>query len=253
MKLKDRVAIITGAGSGIGAASALAMAAEGARVVVADVNESAAKAIVEKIERQGGQGLALHVDVARAADNKALVERAVATFGRLDVFYANAGVPQWKSDIEEVEEQVFDRIFDVNVKGVWLGARYALPVMKRQRRGVFLITSSTSAIRPRPGGQTYAASKGAVVTLAKALALEAAPHGVRVVAIAPVATHTPMLPTFMNKQAVDAEGLARYEATVPLGRLNQPEDIARTAVFLASDDAAMITGSCVEVDGGRCI
>lgn len=253
MKLKDRVAIVTGAGSGIGAASALALAAEGARVVVADVNETAAKAIVEKIERQGGQGLALHVDVARAADNKALVERAVATFGRLDVFYANAGVPQWKSDIEEVEEQVFDRIFDVNVKGVWLGARYALPVMKRQRRGVFLITSSTSAIRPRPGGQTYAASKGAVVTLAKALALEAAPHGVRVVAIAPVATHTPMLPTFMNKQAVDAEGLARYEATVPLGRLNQPEDIARTAVFLASDDAAMITGSCVEVDGGRCI
>ena len=253
MKLKDRVAIVTGAGSGIGAASALAMAAEGARVVVADVNETAAKAIVEKIERQGGQGLALHVDVARAADNKALVERAVATFGRLDVFYANAGVPQWKSDIEEVEEQVFDRIFDVNVKGVWLGARYALPVMKRQRRGVFLITSSTSAIRPRPGGQTYAASKGAVVTLAKALALEAAPHGVRVVAIAPVATHTPMLPTFMNKHAVDAEGLARYEATVPLGRLNQPEDIARTAVFLASDDAAMITGSCVEVDGGRCI
>jgi len=253
VKLKDRVAIVTGAGSGIGAASALAMTAEGARVVVADVNETAAKAIVEKIERQGGQGLALHVDVARAADNKALVERAVATFGRLDVFYANAGVPQWKSDIEEVEEQVFDRIFDVNVKGVWLGARYALPVMKRQRRGVFLITSSTSAIRPRPGGQTYAASKGAVVTLAKALALEAAPHGVRVVAIAPVATHTPMLPTFMNKQAVDAEGLARYEATVPLGRLNQPEDIARTAVFLASDDAAMITGSCVEVDGGRCI
>jgi len=253
VKLKDRVAIVTGAGSGIGAASALALAAEGARVVVADVNETAAKAIVEKIERQGGQGLALHVDVARAADNKALVERAVATFGRLDVFYANAGVPQWKSDIEEVEEQVFDRIFDVNVKGVWLGARYALPVMKRQRRGVFLITSSTSAIRPRPGGQTYAASKGAVVTLAKALALEAAPHGVRVVAIAPVATHTPMLPTFMNKHAVDAEGLARYEATVPLGRLNQPEDIARTAVFLASDDAAMITGSCVEVDGGRCI
>ena len=253
MKLKDRVAIVTGAGSGIGAASALALAAEGARVVVADVNETAAKAIVEKIERQGGQGLALHVDVARAADNKALVERAVATFGRLDVFYANAGVPQWKSDIEEVEEQVFDRIFAVNVKGVWLGARYALPVMKRQRRGVFLITSSTSAIRPRPGGQTYAASKGAVVTLAKALALEAAPHGVRVVAIAPVATHTPMLPTFMNKQAVDAEGLARYEATVPLGRLNQPEDIARTAVFLASDDAAMITGSCVEDDGGRCI
>jgi 3-oxoacyl-[acyl-carrier protein] reductase len=162
-------------------------------------------------------------------------------------------VPQWKTDVEDVEEQVFDRIFAVNVKGVWLGAKYALPVMKRQRRGVFLITASTSAIRPRPGGQTYAASKGAVVVLAKALALETAPHGVRVVAIAPVATHTPMLPTFMNKREVDEEGLRAYVATVPLGRLNEPSDIAGTAVFLASDDAAMITGTCVEVDGGRCI
>src|SRR5438046_7273420 len=197
------------------------MAAEGARVVVADVNETAAKAIVEKIERQGGQGLALHGDGARAADNKALVERAVATFGRLDVFYANAGVPQCKSDIEEAEEQVFDRIFDVNVKGVWLGAKYALPVMKRQRRGVFLITASTAAIRPRPGVQAYAASKGAVVTLTKSLALEAAAHGVRVVSIAPVATETPMLPAFMGKRVVDDEGRARYVATVPLGRLNQ--------------------------------
>ena len=116
-----------------------------------------------------------------------------------------------------------------------------------------MVTASTAAIRPRPGGQAYAASKGAVVTLTKGLALEAAPHGVRVVAIAPVATYTPMLPTFMNKREIDEEGLARYIATVPLGRLNQPEDIARTAVFLASDDAAMITGACVEVDGGRCI
>ena len=253
MKLKDRVAIVTGAGSGIGAATAVAMAAEGARVVVADVNEAAAKSTVERIERQGGQGLALHCDVVRAADNQALVERAVAAFGRLDIFYANAGVPQWKTDLDDVDESVFDQIFAVNVKGVWLGAKYALPVMKRQRCGVFLITASTSAIRPRPGGQTYASSKGAVITLAKAMALEVAPHGVRVVAIAPVATHTPMLPTFMNKKEVDAEGLARYEATVPLGRLNQPDDVARTAVFLASDDAAMITGSCVEVDGGRCI
>jgi 3-oxoacyl-[acyl-carrier protein] reductase len=253
MKLADRVVVVTGAGSGIGAASAVAMAAAGARLVVADINEAAAKATVEVIERGGGQALALHADVTRAADNQAMVERAVATFGRLDVFFANAGVPQWKTDIEEVDEAAFDRIFGVNVKGVWLGARYALPVMKRQRRGVFLATASTAAIRPRPGGQTYAASKGAVVTLVKALALEAASYGVRVVAIAPVATHTPMLPTFMNKREVDAEGLAGYVATVPLGRLNQPEDIAGAAVFLASDEAAMITGTCLEVDGGRCI
>jgi 3-oxoacyl-[acyl-carrier protein] reductase len=253
MKLKDRVAIVTGAGSGIGAASALAMAQEGARVLVVDVDEASAKTTVEAIVKAGGQAAAVRADVARAADNRAAVERAVAQWGRLDIFFANAGVPQWKTDVEDVDEKVFDQIFDVNVKGVFLGAKFALPVMKRQKRGVFLITASTAAIRPRPGGQVYAASKGAVVTLAKALALEAAPHGVRVVAIAPVATHTPMLPTFMGKQQVDAEGLARYEATVPLGRLNQPEDLARTAVFLASDDAAMITGSCVEVDGGRCI
>jgi 3-oxoacyl-[acyl-carrier protein] reductase len=253
MKLKDRVAIVTGAASGIGAATALAMAREGARVLVVDVNEAGAKATVERIEKGGGQAAAARADVTRAADNQAIVERATAQWGRLDVFYANAGVPQWKTSIEDVDEKTFDAIFGVNVKGVWLGAKYALPVMKRQRRGLFLVTASTAAIRPRPGGQTYAASKGAVVTLTKALALEAAPHGVRVVAIAPVATHTPMLPTFMNKKEVDAEGLAQYVATVPLGRLNQPEDIAETAVFLASDAAAMITGSCIEVDGGRCL
>ena len=253
MRLTDRVAIVTGGGSGIGAASARALAAEGARVLVADVDDAAAKAVAEAIEKAGGRGVAVRADVTRAADNQAVVERALAEWGRLDVFFANAGVPQWKMDIEAVGEEVFDRIVAVNVKGVWLGAKYALPVMKRQRRGVFLVTASTAAIRPRPGGQTYAMSKGAVVTLTKALALEAAPHGVRVVAIAPVATHTPMLPTFMGKREVDAEGLARYVATVPLGRLNQPEDLARTAVFLASDDAAMITGTCVEVDGGRCI
>ena len=253
MRLEDRVAIVTGGASGIGAASAVMMAAEGARVLVADRNEGGAKAVVEQIERAGGQAIAQAADVTRAADNQAMVERAVAAWGRLDVFYANAGVPQWKTDVEQVDEAIYDQIMNVNVKGVWLAAKFALPVMKRARRGVFLVTASTAGIRPRPGGQTYAMSKGAVITLAKALALEVAPHGVRVVAICPVATHTPMLPTFMGTQTVEAEGLKRYEATVPLGRLNQPEDIAQTAVFLASDEASMITGTTIEVDGGRCI
>jgi 3-oxoacyl-[acyl-carrier protein] reductase len=253
MKLEGRVAVVTGGGSGIGAAAALAFAREGARVVVTDANEAGAKVVLEQIEKAGGQGLALRADVTQAADTQAIVERATATWGRLDLYFANAGVSQWKNYVEEVAEETFDRIFAVNVKGVWLGAKYALPVMKRQRRGVFIVNASTAAIRPRPGSQTYAASKGAVVTLTKALALEAAPHGVRVVAIAPVATHTPMLPTFMNKVEVDEEGLRQYIATVPLGRLNEPQDLANTAVFLASDDAAMITGSCIEVDGGRCI
>jgi len=253
MRLDGRVAVVTGAGSGIGAASALAMAKEGARVVVVDLNEASAKSTVEQIEKAGGQAVAVRADVTRAADNQMIVEKAIATWGRLDVFFANAGLPQSPQNVEEVDETIFDRIMAVNVKGVWLGAKYALPVMKKQRRGVFLITASTAAIRPRPGMQAYAASKGAVVTLTKSLALEAAGDGVRVVSIAPVATDTPMLPAFMGKRAVDEESRARYVATVPLGRLNQPEDLARTAVFLASDDASMITGTCVEVDGGRCI
>jgi len=253
MKLENMIAVVTGGGSGIGRASALAFAAEGARVAVVDLDEAGAKAVAEQIEKGEGQALAIRADVSQAADNEAAIGQVLARWGRLDVFFANAGVPQFPTPIEDVEESTFDRIMAVNVKGVFLGARAALRVMKRQKSGVFLITASTSAIRPRPGVQSYSASKGAVVTLAKSLALESAPFGVRVVAIAPVATETPMLPTFMGKKEVDAEGMARYRATVPLGRLNRPEDLARTAVFLASADAAMITGTCVEVDGGRCI
>jgi len=253
MKLEDRVALVTGAGSGIGQASAVLFAREGARVAVVDVREDAAKATAEQIEKAGGQALAIRADVSKAADNQAAINQTLARWGRLDVFYANAGVPQFPAAVGDVDESVFDQIMAVNVKGVFLGAKYAMPVMKRQKSGVFLITASTSAIRPRPGVQCYSASKGAVAVMAKSLALEGAPFGVRVLAIAPVATETPMLPTFMGKKEVDEEGMARYRGTVPLGRLNLPEDIARAALFLASDDAAMMTGSCVEVEGGRCI
>jgi 3-oxoacyl-[acyl-carrier protein] reductase len=253
MKLKDKVALITGAGSGIGQATALLFAREGARVAVVDVREEAAKATAQEIERAGGQALALRADVSRAADNQAAVEQTVARWGRLDIFYANAGVPERPTPVEDVDEATFDRIMAVNVKGPFLGVKYAAPIMKRQRSGVILFTGSTSAVRPRPGVQCYSASKGAVHVMAKSLALELAPFGIRVVTIAPVATETPMLPAFMGKDKVDDEGMARYRATVPLGRLNQPEDLARAALFLASDDAAMITGTALEVDGGRCI
>ena len=252
MKLKDRVAIVTGAGSGIGQATALLFAREGARVGVLDLDADAARETTQKIEKAGGQALALAADVSRGEDNHEAIGKTVAAWGRLDIFYANAGVPQWPDAVDEVDESVFDRIMAVNVKGVFLGAKHAVPVMKRQKSGVFLITGSTAALKPRPGGQCYAASKGAVTTMTQSLALELAPFGIRVVVIAPVATETPMLPTFMGKKEVDEEGMQRYVATVPLGRLNQPEDIAKAALFLASDDAAMITGSCFLVDGGRC-
>ncbi|HEX6775905.1 MAG TPA: SDR family oxidoreductase, partial [Methylomirabilota bacterium] len=154
--------------------------------------------------------------------------------------------------VEDMDESTFDRIMAVNVKGVFLGAKFAAPVMKKQKSGVILITGSTAAFKPRPGGQCYAASKGAVTVMGQSLAVELAPFGVRVVVIAPVATETPMLSTFMGKKEIDAEGMARYTATVPLGRLNRPEDLAKAALFLASDDAAMVTGSPFIVDGGRC-
>jgi 3-oxoacyl-[acyl-carrier protein] reductase len=253
MKLREKVTLVTGAGSGIGRAAALLFAHEGGRVAVVDLREDAAKDTAETIERAGGQALALRADVSRSADNESAVAATVARWGRLDVFYANAGVPQAPTPVEDVDEATFDRIMAVNVKGVFLGAKHAAPVMKRQRAGVILVTASTSAIRPRPGVQTYSASKGAVVALTKSLALELAPFGVRAVAIAPVATETPMLPRFSGKEQVDEDLLRKYLPTIPLGRLNTPEDVARTALFLASDDAAMITGACVEVDGGRCI
>ncbi len=252
MKLKDRVAIVTGAGSGIGEATALLFAAEGARVAVVDLKPDAARATAEQIERAGGQALAIAADVSRAEDNREAVAQTVARWGRLDVLYANAGVPQWPTAVDEMDESVFDRIVAVNVKGVFLGVKFAVPVMKKQKSGVILITGSTAAFKPRPGGQCYAASKGAVTTLGQSLAVELAPFGIRVVVIAPVATETPMLPTFMGKKELDDEGMTRYKATVPLGRLNQPDDIAKAALFLASDDAAMITGSPFIVDGGRC-
>jgi len=252
MKLKDRVAIVTGAGSGIGQATAILFAAEGAKVAVLDLKPDAARATADQIEKAGGQALALAADVSRSDDNRDAVAQTVARWGRLDVFYANAGAPQWPTAVEDMDESTFDRIMAVNVKGVFLGAKFAAPVMKKQKSGVILITGSTAAFKPRPGGQCYAASKGAVTVMGQSLAVELAPFGVRVVVIAPVATETPMLPTFMGKKEVDSEGMQRYTATVPLGRLNRPDDLAKAALFLASDDAAMVTGSPFIVDGGRC-
>jgi len=252
-KLQGLVAVVTGAGSGIGRASAVEFAREGARVVAADLNAASAAETADQILSAGGQAESVEVDVTQQAQIERMVRTAVDKFGRLDVLYNNAGLPQAFTRFEDSTDALYDRIFDVNVKGVFYGCRAAIPQMKAQGGGVILNTASTAGIRPRPGLAVYAASKGAVITLTKALAIELAPHRIRVVSICPVATDTPMLPSFIGVEqgADEAEGRRRFIGTIPWGRLNKPEDIARAAVFLASADAEMVTGTAFEVDGGR--
>jgi 3-oxoacyl-[acyl-carrier protein] reductase len=248
-RLQGLVSVITGAGSGIGRASALAFAAEGACVVAADLNFVSAQETADQIESIGGKAVPFQVDVTEQAQAHAMVQHALDRFGRVDVVFNNAGIPQAAVPAEDTSDELFDRIMAVNVKGVFNGCRAAIPRMKAQGGGVILNTASTAGIRPRPGLAAYNASKAAVISLTKTLAVELAPYRIRVVSICPVATDTPMLPTFLGADA--AEGRKRFVATIPWGRLNQPEDLARAAVFLASSDAEMVTGTAFEVDGGR--
>jgi 3-oxoacyl-[acyl-carrier protein] reductase len=252
-KLQGLIAVITGAGSGIGRASALEFAREGACVVAADLNGGLATETAEQIRAAGGQAEALQADVSSYDQVEHMVQTAVDRFGRVDVLFNNAGLPQSFTPFEDSSDALFDRIFDVNVKGVFYGCRAVVPQMKAQGGGVILITASTAGIRPRPGLAIYNASKAAVINLTKTLAVELAPHRIRVVSICPVATDTPMLPSFIGVEqgADEAEGRRRFISTIPWGRLNRAEDIARAAVFLASTEAEMVTGTAFEIDGGR--
>ncbi len=249
-RLEGLVAVITGAGSGIGRAAAVEFAREGARVVAADLRGDAAVETADLASLNGAQAESIAVDVARRADVEAAVKLAVDRFGRLDVMYNNAGLAQPFTPFEETSEEQWERLYAVNVKGVFHGCQAAARQMRTQGGGVILNTASTAGIRPRPGLAAYNSTKGAVITLTKSLAVELAPHRIRVVAICPVATDTPMLPQFIGA-ADEAEGRRRFIASIPWGRLNRPEDIAKAAVYLASADAEMVTGTAFEIDGGR--
>jgi 3-oxoacyl-[acyl-carrier protein] reductase len=243
--------VITGAGSGIGRAAARRFAAEGALVVVADLNEAGAAETVALVAADDGRARALAADVTRRGDVERMVKGTADREGRLDVLVNNAGSPQGPTPIEEVADGLYERLFAVNVRGVWLGCQIAAPILKAQGRGVILNVSSTAAIRVRPGFNAYAAAKGAVNTLTKSLAIELAPWKIRVNAVAPVATDTPMLRDFIGAKRTEEDGRKAFVATIPLGRLNTPEDNAAALAYLASDDAAMVTGTILEVDGGR--
>ncbi len=250
MRLQGKVAAITGAGSGIGRGTALRFAREGAAVVVADIDAEAANETVAAIEAAGGRAVAVVGDVTRRADNAALVEAAVQRFGKLDIFFANAGIGMPFTPIEETDERLIDRLLTINVKGVILGVQAAVPAL-RTGGGVILITASTAGHRPRPGLTVYNATKGALITLTKSLALELAPARIRVNCLSPVATDTPMLANEFMRGMDPAVARERFISTIPWGRLNTPEDVAAAALFLASDEADMITGVALEVDGGR--
>ncbi len=249
MRLQGKTAVVTGGASGFGRAMAQHFVREGARVVIADLDGEGAEAAAAEI---GDGALALRADVAVRADAEAMVARAVEAFGRLDVMVNNAGFTHDNRPMLEVDEATFDRVYAVNVKAIYLAALACVPVMRAQGGGVILNTASTAGLRPRPGLTWYNGSKGAAITLTKSMAVELAPDRIRVNAICPVIGVTGMLEQFMG-QPDSAEARAKFVATIPLGRMSEPDDIAAAAVYLACDEAAMLTGVALQVDGGRCI
>ena len=253
-RLKDKVAIVTGGGSGFGAGIVRKFAAEGAQVLVADLNLEAALDVAASV---GSAARALRVDVANAADVRLVMEAAELHFGRLDILVNNAGVTHLPQPLEDVTEADFDRIVAVNMKAIYLAMREAVPRFKANApgvkgiRGVVLNMASTAGVSPRPRLAWYNASKGWVITATRANAVELAPFGIRVVALNPVAGETPLLKSFMGEDTPEMR--AKFLATIPLGRFSTPEDLGNAACYLCSDEASMVTGVCMEVDGGRCI
>ncbi len=251
MRLGNKVAVVTGAGSGFGRGIAMRFAAEGARVVVNDINGENGERTAADIRAAGGAGLFCAGDVSKDADVARLVAFALAEFGRLDVVVNNAGTTHRNQPMLDVTEAQFDRIYQVNVKSLFLTAKHAVPPMRAAGGGVFITIASTAGVRPRPGLTWYNGSKGAAIVTSRSMAAELAGDNIRVNVINPVAGETAMLADFMGQDT--PERRAQFVATIPLGRLSQPSDIATAAVFFASDEASFITGACLEVDGGRCV
>ena len=248
MRLLDKTAIVTGAARGFGLGIAEVFAREGAKVAVMDIDEAGA---IEAARQIGGNAFALRCDVADKEDVARAVNAVMESFSRIDIVVNNAGISHRNKPMLDVTEEEFDRVFAVNVKSIYNMTLATVPHMRAAGGGAVLNIGSTAGIRPRPGLTWYNASKGAVNLLSKSMAVELAPDRIRVNALAPVAGDTPLLATSMGEDT--PEKRAAFIATVPLGRFSTPRDIANAALYLCSDEADMITGTVLEVDGGRCI
>jgi 3-oxoacyl-[acyl-carrier protein] reductase len=246
MRLKDKVAIVTGGASGFGEGIARRFAADGAQVVIADLNEAAAQNLASEIG-----GLAVRADVSKGADVAALAKAATERFGAIDILVNYAGIGHKPQPLDTLAEEDFDRILAINAKSVFLTAREIVPAMKARKTGAILNIASTGGVSPRPNLTWYNASKGWMITATRAMAVELAPSGIRVNALNPVAGETPLLATFMGEDTPQIR--AKFLASIPIGRFSTPADIAAAASFLCSEEASMITGVALEVDGGRCI
>ncbi|NNG02911.1 MAG: glucose 1-dehydrogenase [Inquilinus sp.] len=251
MRLKDKVALVTGAGSGFGEGIAELFAREGARIVVVDLNADGGRRVAETINAEApDRAVFVEADVADGSDSARMVRTATDAFGGLDVLVNNAGISHDNKPVLEIGEDEFDRVFAVNVKAIFHAVRHAVPALAARGGGSIINTASTAALRPRPGLAWYNASKGAVVVASKSLAGELAPQNIRVNALCPVLGDTPLAATFMGGDS--PERRAQFVATIPLGRMSSAADVAGAALYLASDEAAFITGVALEIDGGRC-
>lgn len=261
MRAAGKSTIVTGAGSGIGEGIARRLAAEGARLIVNDIDAAKGEAVAASIRATGGEAQFIQADMTRSADIQALVAGTLQHYGRLDVFINNAGWTHRNRPMLEVSEEEFDRVYAVNVKSIYLSAMHGVPAMRNNppqadgsaSGGSFINIASTAGLRPRPGLTWYNGSKGAVITTSKSMAAELGPDNIRVNCINPVFNPDTGLAAEFAGGPVDEARRAKFLATIPLGRFSTAQDVANAALYLASNEASFINGVCIEVDGGRCV
>ena len=253
MRLKGKVAIVTGGGSGFGAGIAKRFAEEGAGVVVADISDAAGQRVAGEIATAGGKAVFVHADVTRGQDWASLVGATLSAFGRLDVVVNNAGWTHRNKPYLEVTEAEFDKVYAVNVKSIYLSALHAVPVFRKQGGGAFVNIASTAGVRPRPGLTVYNSSKAAVILMSRSMAGEFGADKIRVNCVNPVFSPDTGLSAEFAGGAVTEEARKRFLATIPLGRFSTALDVANACLYLASDDAAFISGVSIEVDGARSV